>query len=231
MRTRIFAGLTAGLLAAGLTVAVGGASLGATGSAPSSPTVEPAGDPFSPPCADFNGGSPSYQLTFNGGGIPVALVVTAQPTVEAPTCKGVLYSMNVLGLPVGATYDATNGPTANQFTVPLATAVFQGDGATGTSTPINFTAALSAPFALSCPPPTTTVGSTTTVQSATPCVDPSVFPNVPSTDGNSGPPFVCVFVKAASPQGQGNGALDRAPTTGCIVTPLDPSGSPGNRFS
>ena len=226
MRTRIFGGIAAALLAAGLTVGVGGASMGATRSATAAPTVEPKGDPFSPACADFNGGGLAYQLAFNGQSIPLALVVSAQPTVEAPTCKGVIYSMHVLGLPAGANFNTNNGPTPNQFTVPLATASFQGDGATGSTTPINFTAVLSAPFATSCPPPTTTVGSTTTVQSATPCVDPVAFQGF--GDGNSGPPFVCVFVKATNAsEGEGNAALDRAPTSGCAVAQLDPTSSPG----
>jgi hypothetical protein len=109
-----------------------------------------------------------------------------------------------------------------------------GDGTTGTATPINFTAALSATGVNPCPAPTS--GSTTvTVLSAAPCVDVNAMQTfVPAAnDLNSGPPFVCVFVKVTSPsQGDGDGGnlLDRAPTKGCFVTALDPNGSPGRGY-
>jgi hypothetical protein len=223
-------------LATGLTVGIGG-SVGAAGTAPAAP-AEPVGDPVAKPCADFNGGDSAYQLTYNNLGIPVALVVTASPvTLEAPSCKGAVYSMVVLGMPTGTTYDATAGPNPNQFTVPLARTSFVGDGTTGTATPIIFTAALSATGANPCPVPTAqSPGSTTvTLLSAAPCVDINAMQTFlpQAADLDSGPPFVCVFVKVTSPsQGDGDGGnlLDRAPTKGCFVTGLDPNGSPGRGY-
>jgi hypothetical protein len=64
--------------------------------------------------------------------------------------KGAIYSMQVLGMANGTTYDAKAGPNPNQLTVPLARTSFVGDGTTGTASPTNFVAAVSATGVNSC---------------------------------------------------------------------------------
>jgi hypothetical protein len=234
MRNKLLAGAIAAVLAAGLT---GAGSVGAVNGTTSA--VEPTGDPPSPACADFNGGDSSYQLAFNGFGLPFALVVTAPVSTEAPTCKGVHYSMHVLGLPKGTVFPSGPGPAPSQFTVPLGSAGFDGDGTTGTANPINFTLALQGPVAPAsgCPTPSGPGSAplTTQILSATTCVDSTATPSPdglnPGNDQNSAPQWICVFVRSSTTTADDAGTIDRAPTRGCFVTQLDPSSGGGRGFN